>query len=213
VSNPGPRTRETMATRSRSTSSRLAFGNPKLRNMQRVDITDAVLNHSRGPKASCIRCGGICLQCRYRFQCCQKGHVVCRIIEPVSPGYSCRLKQKNKIAGRRCRIQSEMLPSETTPRAPSSPWPRRPFETWLASLKDRSANRFPGARKLERSEGSVPAPRVKQRKKRCRCALVPESPKHAGRPEEKPAKRRPRGHMCCLLKSFAMRASQRCVHS
>jgi len=128
--------------------------------------------------------------------------VVCRIIEPVSPGYSCRLKQKNKIAGRRCRIQSEMLPSETTPRAPSSPWPRRPFETWLASLKDRSANRFPGARKLERSEGSVPAPRVKQRKKRCRCALVPESPKHAGRPEEKPAKRRPRGHMCCLLKGL-----------
>lgn len=91
--------------------------------------------------------------------------MVCRIIEPVSPGYSCRLKQKNKIAGRRCRIQSEMLPSETTPRAPSSPCPRLPLETWLASLKDRSANRFPGARKLERSEGSVPAPRVKQRKK------------------------------------------------
>ena len=97
VSNPGPRTRETMATRSRSTSSRLAFGNPKPRNIERVNIADVVLIHSLGPKVSCIRCGGICLQCRYRFQCCQKGHVVCRIIEPVPPGYSCRLKQKNKL--------------------------------------------------------------------------------------------------------------------
>ena len=97
VSDPGPRTRETMATRSRSTSSRLAFGNPKPRNMSRVGITDARLNHSRGPKVSRIRCGGICLQCRYRFQCCWKGHAVCRIIEPVSPGYSCRLKQEPKL--------------------------------------------------------------------------------------------------------------------
>ena len=97
VSNPGPRTRETMATRSRSTSSRLAFGNPKPRNMERVGITDAKLNQSRGPKVSRIRCGGICLQCQYRFQCCRKGRAVCRIIEPVSPGYSCRLKQEPNL--------------------------------------------------------------------------------------------------------------------
>ena len=97
VSNPSPRTRETMATRSRSTSSRLAFGNPKPRNMERVGITDAKLNQSRGPKVSRIRCGGICLQCQYRFQCCRKGRAVCRIIEPVSPGYSCRLKQEPNL--------------------------------------------------------------------------------------------------------------------
>jgi len=142
VSDPGPRTRETMATRSRSTSSRLAFGNPKPRNMSRVGITDARLKFSRGPKASCIRCGGICLQCRYRFQC-RKSCVVCRIIEPVSPGYSYRLKQKNKSAVRRCRVQSEMLLSETSPRTPSSPCPCHPLsKTRLANLEDRGRADF-----------------------------------------------------------------------
>jgi len=59
---PSPRTQETAATRSRSTSSRLAFGNATPEHVLDAASQMFVRQHSRGPRVSRIRCGGICLQ-------------------------------------------------------------------------------------------------------------------------------------------------------
>lgn len=57
-----PRTQETAATRSRSTSSRLAFGNATPERVLDAASQMFIRQHSRGPQVSRIRCGGICLQ-------------------------------------------------------------------------------------------------------------------------------------------------------
>lgn len=59
---PSPRTQETAATRSRSTSSRLAFGNATPEHVLDAASQMFIRQHSRGPRFSRIRCGGICLQ-------------------------------------------------------------------------------------------------------------------------------------------------------
>ena len=59
---PSPRTQETAATRSRSTSSRLAFGNATPEHVLDAASQMFIRQHSRGPRVSRIRCGGICLQ-------------------------------------------------------------------------------------------------------------------------------------------------------
>jgi hypothetical protein len=69
--------------------------------------------------------------------------------------------------------------------------------------------------KARRRQGSEPAPRVKQRVKIKMSRSQSRVPQEmqAGR-NGNPAKRRPRGRVCCLgCEDVAMRASQRCVHS
>lgn len=134
----------------------------------------------------------------------RKGCRVCRINEPAPPGHSCRLKQKKeKGAVRRCRIQSESLLLDRRHRRvrPSSPCSDCPLR-FLASNKSEFPNTAQISRctKARRSEGSEPAPRVKQRVQNEDCrALRPVYPRKCRPAEmENPAKRRPRGRVCCL---------------
>jgi len=133
----------------------------------------------------------------------QKGCRVCRINEPAPPGHSCRLKQKKeKGAVRRCRVQSESLLLDRRHRRVR---PHHHAQTvhfrFLASNKSKLLRTAQISRrtKAKRSEGSEPAPRVKQRIQNEDVALsVPYTPGNAGRPKGNPAKRRPRGRVCCL---------------
>ena len=149
----------------------------------------------------------------------RKGCRVCRINEPAPPGHSCRLKQKKEQgAVRRCRVQSD---SSLLHRKHRRVRPHHHAQTcplrFLASSKSEFLKTVQISRrtKARRRQGSEPAPRVKQRVKikmsRSQSRIPQEM--QAGR-NGNPAKRRPRGRVCCLdCEDVAMRASQRCVHS
>lgn len=89
-----------------------------------------------------------------------------------------------------------------------------PAELWLArAAGGRGEGRCPGARRHERSEGGVPAPRVKAlRKTKRHCVRQSPYPKKHVRPTgPEILADRPRGLVCCVVFEdvVAMHASQR----
>jgi hypothetical protein len=148
----------------------------------------------------------------------RRGRRVCRINEPAPPGHSCRLKQKKeKGAVRRCRVQSEssLLHRKHRRVRPHHHAQTVHFGFWLAVNWSFKTVQISRRTKARRRQGNEPAPRVKQRVK------IKMSRSQSRKPQEmqagrngNPAKRRPRGRVCCLgCEDVAMRASQRCVHS
>jgi hypothetical protein len=148
----------------------------------------------------------------------RRGHRVCRINEPAPPGHSCRLKQKKeKGAVRRCRVQSEssLLHRKHRRVRPHHHAQTVHFNFWLAVNWSFKTVQISRRTKARRRQGNEPAPRVKQRVKIKMSRSQSREPQEmqAGR-NGNPAKRRPRGRVCCLgCEDVAMRASQRCVHS
>lgn len=154
-----PRTQETAATRSRSTSSRLAFGNATPEHVparhHRCSNASTVADRESPASGAVGYASSSDVDSRFDPK---KGCRVCRINEPAPPGHSCRLKQKKeKSAGRRCRIQSESLLLDRRHRRVR---PHHHAQTillrFLASNKSKLPRlcRFPGARKQEAEAAS-----------------------------------------------------------
>ena len=214
---PSPRTQETAATRSRSTSSRLAFRNATpehvLARHRRCYDASTVADHE-SPASGAV---GYASSSGVDSSLTRKGRKVCRINEPVPPGHSCRLKQKKEKAPFVDVVSSPKCSylSETSPRAPSSPCSDRPLRS-LASKKsevqdcaDFQAHKGRKKRRRRASAASEAA-----RKSKDVALSVPYPPRNAG-PAETETSKAKTARSCVLscFKDVAMRASQRCVHS
>jgi len=199
---PSPRTQETAATRSRSTSSRLAFRNATpehvLARHRRCYGASTVTDHE-SPASGAV---GYASSSGVDSSLTRKGRKVCRINEPVPPGHSCRLKQKKEKAPFVDVVSSPKCSylSETSPRAPSSPCSDRPLRS-LASKKsevqDRADFQAHEGRKKRRRRASAASEAARKRKMSRSQFRIPQEMQ--ARPKRKPAKRRPRGHVCCLV--------------
>jgi len=151
----------------------------------------------------------------------RKGCRVCRINEPAPPGHSCRLKQKER---KKCRSSMSLSSpnrccsfGDIAACALITMLRTVPLR-FLASSESKFFKTVQISRrtKARRRQGSEPAPRVKQRVKikmsRSQSRIPQEM--QAGR-RGNPAKRKT-ARSCgvvLVVKMFAMRASQRCVHS
>jgi len=203
---PSPRTQETAATRSRSTSSRLAFRNATpehvLARHRRCYDASTVADHE-SPASGAV---GYASSSGVDSSLTRKGRKVCRINEPVPPGHSCRLKQKKEKAPFVDVVSSPKCSylSETSPRAPSSPCSDRPLR-FLASKKsevqDCADFQAHKGRKKRRRRASAASEAARKRKMSRSQFRIPQEMQ--ARPKRKPAKRRPRGHVCCLVSKMS----------